>query len=218
MRNTQWIAIVTAAAATVCAAPRGEAQDTQMSFFVTSAGPGKGADLGGLDGADKHCQTLAEAAGSAGKTWRAYLSIQGDGAVNARDRIGSGPWHNAKGEQIAKDLAELHNGNSLNKQTALSEKGEVINGRGDKPNMHDVLTGSQADGTAFAAGEDRTCGNWTMSGAEGAAIVGHHDRTGLDDSAPAKSWNSSHSTRGGCSQEALQGTGGNGLFYCFAAQ
>ncbi len=193
------------------------AQDTKMGFFVTSAGPGKGADLGGLEGADKHCQTLAEAAGSTGQTWRAYLSTQGDVAVNAKDRIGAGPWANAKGEVIAKDVAELHNGNNLNKNTALSEKGELVNGRGDKPNMHDILTGSQADGTAFAAGEDRTCGNWTLSGAEGAVMVGHHDRTGLDDSPPAKSWNTSHSSRGGCSQDALKGTGGNGLFYCFAA-
>ena len=193
------------------------AQDTKMGFFVTSAGPGKGADLGGLEGADKHCQTLAEAAGSTGQTWRAYLSTQGDGAVNAKDRIGAGPWANAKGEVIAKDVAELHNGNNLNKNTALSEKGELVNGRGDKPNMHDILTGSQADGTAFAAGEDRTCGNWTLSGAEGAVMVGHHDRTGLDDSPPAKSWNTSHPSRGGCSQDALKGTGGNGLFYCFAA-
>ena len=192
------------------------AQDTKMGFFVTSAGPGKGADLGGLDGADKHCQTLAEAAGSTGQTWRAYLSTQGDGAVNAKDRIGAGPWANAKGEVIAKDVAELHNGNNLNKNTALSEKGELVNGRGDKPNMHDILTGSQADGTAFAAGEDRTCGNWTLSGAEGTVMVGHHDRMGLDDSPPAKSWNTSHPSRGGCSQDALKGTGGNGLFYCFA--
>ena len=190
------------------------AQDTKMGFFVTSAGPGKGADLGGLDGADKHCQTLAEAAGSTGQTWRAYLSTQGDSAVNAKDRIGAGPW--AKGEVIAKDVAELHNGNNLNKNTALSEKGELVNGRGDKPNMHDILTGSQADGTAFAAGEDRTCGNWTLSGAEGTVMVGHHDRMGLDDSPPAKSWNTSHPSRGGCSQDALKGTGGNGLFYCFA--
>ena len=195
-----------------------QAQDGSMSFFVTSAGPGKGADLGGLEGADKHCQQLAEAAGSTGKTWRAYLSTQGDGAVNARDRIGIGPWSNAKGELVSKDVGELHNGNMLTKQTALNEKGEVVNGRGDKPNVHDILTGSQPDGTAFTAGDDKTCANWTLSGAEGAAIVGHHDRTGLDDSAPAKSWNSSHSTRGGCSQEALKGTGGNGLFYCFATE
>lgn len=193
------------------------AQEAKMGFFITSAGPGKGADLGGLEGADRHCQTLAEAAGSTGQTWRAYLSTQGDGAVNARDRIGAGPWANAKGDVIAKDLAELHNGNNLNKATALNEKGEQVNGRGDKPNMHDILTGAQADGTAFAAGEDRTCGNWTLSGAEGAVMLGHHDRMGLDDSGPAKSWNTSHPSRGGCSLDALKGTGGNGLFYCFAA-
>ncbi len=216
MRNLQLLAILAPAAALALIAPPASAQQAKMSFFVTSAGPGTGADLGGLEGADKHCQTLAEAVGSAGQTWRAYLSTQGDGAVNARDRIGAGPWHNAKGDMIAKDVAELHNGNNLNKNTALNEKGELVNGRGDKPNMHDILTGSQPDGMAFAAGEDRTCGNWTMGGAEGAAIVGHHDRTGLDDSAPAKSWNSSHSSRGGCSLDALKGTGGNGLFYCFA--
>lgn len=194
-----------------------QAQDANMSFFITSVGSGKGADLGGLEGADKHCQTLAEAAGSKGKTWRAYLSTQGEGAVNARDRIGKGPWVNAKGETVAKDVEDLHAGNTIGKTTALTEKGEVVKGRGDKPNMHDILTGSQADGTAFAPGEDRTCGNWTKSGAEGAAFVGHHDRIGLNDSAPMKSWNASHPSRGGCSQEALRGTGGDGLFYCFAA-
>ena len=150
-------------ALTFLLAPSALAQDMKMGFFVTSVGSGKGADLGGLDGADKHCQTLAEAAGSTGQTWRAYLSTQGDGAVNARDRIGAGPWANAKGEVIAKDVAELHGANNLTKATALSEKGEVVNGRGDTPNMHDILTGTQADGTAFAVGEDRTCGNWTLS-------------------------------------------------------
>jgi hypothetical protein len=217
MTNLQLLAILAPVAALASIAPPANAQQAKMSFFVTSAGPGKGADVGGLEGADKHCQTLAEAEGSAGQTWRAYLSTQGDGAVNARDRIRAGPWHNAKGDMIAKDVAELHNGNNLNKNTALNEKGEMVNGRGDKPNMHDILTGTQPDGMAFAAGEDRTCGNWTMSGAEGTAIVGHHDRTGLDQSAPAKSWNSSHASRGGCSLEALKGTGGNGFFYCFAA-
>ncbi len=216
MRNSQGLVILASVAAMAFMATPANAQQAKMSFFVTSAGPGTGADLGGLEGADKHCQTLAEAVGSAGQTWRAYLSTQGDGAVNARDRIGAGPWHNAKGDMIAKDVAELHNGNNLNKNSALNEKGETVNGRGDKPNMHDILTGSQPDGMAFAAGEDRTCGNWTMGGAEGTAIVGHHDRTGLDDSAPAKSWNSSHASRGGCSLDALKGTGGNGLFYCFA--
>jgi hypothetical protein len=196
-----------------------QAQQGNMSFFVTGAGPGKGADLGGLDGADKHCQSLAAAAGAGGKTWRAYLSTQGPGAVNARDRIGKGPWANAKGVVIAKDVAELHGASNLTKQTALTEKGTVVNGRGDTPNTHDVLTGSQPDGTAFPAGEDRTCGNWTKSGA-GAAMVGHSDRTGLDESAPAKSWNSSHPSRGpggGCSQDDLKSTGGAGLLYCFAA-
>jgi hypothetical protein len=195
-------------------------QAGEMSFFVTSVGSGKGADLGGLEGADRHCQELATAAGAGSRTWRAYLATQAAGgqpAAHARDRIGSGPWHNAKGVEIAADLAALHGTNKLDKSTALTEKGEPVNGRGDRPNMHDILTGTQPDGTAFAGADDRTCGNWTMSGAEGAAMVGHHDRMGLDDSAAAKSWNSSHPSRGGCSQAALQGTGGNGLFYCFAA-
>jgi hypothetical protein len=190
-----------------------------MSFFVSSAGSGKGADLGGLEGADRICRTLAEAAGAGGRTWRAYLSTQGPGAVNARDRIGAGPWVNAKGVVVAKDPAELHGANNLTKQTALTEKGEVVNGRGDKPNMHDILTGSQPDGTGFGADADRTCANWT-SGGKGAAMVGHSDRTGPDESAPAKSWNSSHPSRGpggGCTQDDLKSTGGNGLLYCFAA-
>jgi hypothetical protein len=196
------------------------AQQSDMTFFITSAGPGNGADLGGLEGADRHCQQLAEAAGAGGRTWRAYLSAQASGgapAVNARDRIGEGPWQNAEGVVIAGDLEELHDGNNLNKETALTERGELVNGRGDSPNRHDILTGSQPDGTAFAGGEDRTCGNWTLSGAEGAAMVGHHDRQGLRDDAPSRSWNSSHPSRGGCGQEALRGTGGDGLFYCFAA-
>jgi hypothetical protein len=190
-----------------------------MSFFVGSNGSGKGGDLGGLEGADRICRTLAEAAGAGGKTWRAYLSTQGPGAVNARDRIGSGPWTNAKGVGIAKDLAELHGMNNLTKQTALTEKGEVVNGRGDTPNTHDILTGSKPDGTAFGDDADRTCANWTSSG-KGAAMVGHSDRTGLDESAPAKSWNSSHPSRGpggGCTQDDLKSTGGKGLLYCFAA-
>ena len=192
----------------------------EMTFFLTSVGPGNGADLGGLTGADGYCQQLAEATGAGERTWRAYLSAQASGgepAVNARDRIGQGPWQNAKGVVVAQDLTELHGDNNLNKDTALTEQGDVVNGRGDTPNRHDILTGSQPDGTAFAAGEDRTCGNWTMSGAEGAAMVGHHDRQGLRDDAASKSWNSSHPSRGGCSQEALRGTGGDGLFYCFAA-
>ena len=188
-----------------------------MTFFITSTGSGKGADYGGLAGADKHCQMLATAAGAGNHTWRAYLSTQGSDAVNARDRIGKGPWRNAKGVVIAHDLEELHGANNLTKETALTEMGEVVNGRGDTPNMHDMLTGSQPDGTAFAGAEDRTCGNWTKGGAEGAAMLGHHDRRGLSDDPPAKSWNSSHPSRGGCSQEALRGTGGAGLFYCFAA-
>ena len=188
------------------------AQDTSMSFFVTSANPGKGGDLGGLQGADAYCDTLAKAAGSTGKSWKAYLSTD---AENAKDRIGTGPWYKDKGAKIADDVASLHSdSNNLTKQTALNEKGEVINGRGDTPNRHDILTGSKADGTAAT----ETCGNWTMGGADGAAIVGHSDRTGLNDSAEAKSWNSSHATRGGCTVEAFKGTGGEGLFYCFAVK
>jgi hypothetical protein len=198
----------------------GQAQQAEMTFFVTSAGSGKGGDLGGLSGADQQCQLLAQAAGAGGKTWRAYLSTQGADGVSARDRIGRGPWQHAKGVVIAKDVAELHGNNSISKQTALTEKGEVVNGRGDTPNMHDILTGSQPDGAAFPAGEDRTCGNWTKSG-QGAAMVGHHDRQGLRDDDASKSWNSSHPSRGpdgGCSQSDLRSTGGNGLFYCFATK
>jgi len=195
----------------------GTAKD--MTFFITSVGSGEGADLGGIAGADKHCQALAQAAGAGDHTWHAYLSTQASGgqkAVNARDRIGRGPWQNAKGVVIARDLTELHNGNNINKQTALTEKGTVVNGRGDNPNMHDILTGSQPDGTAFAGNQDMTCGNWMKSGSEGAAMVGHHDRIGLRDDAPSKSWNSSHPSRG-CSQDALRSSGGAGLFYCLAA-
>jgi hypothetical protein len=194
-----------------------------MTFFVTSVGAGNGADLGGLAGADRHCATLAAAAGSsANTTWRAYLSTQareGAPAVNARDRIGKGPWHNAKGELIARDVEQLHGAtNNLTKQNALTEKGELVSGRGDKPNRHDILTGSRADGTAFSQYDtDMTCGNWTRSGTEGVAMVGHHDRAGPNSDPWATSWNSSHQSRGGCSQEALRGTGGDGLLYCFAA-
>jgi len=196
-----------------------QAQQSNMTFFLTSAGPGKGGDLGGVEGADRHCQALAQAAGAGSHTWHAYLSTQGANAVNARDRIGRGPWRNAKGDVVAQSIDDLHSANNkINKQTALSEKGEPINGRTETPNRHDVLTGSQPDGRAFAAGDDRTCGNWTKSG-QGSAMVGHHDRQGLRDDDASKSWNSSHLSRGtggGCSQEALRSTGGNGLFYCFA--
>jgi hypothetical protein len=199
----------------------GSAQQATMTFFVTSTGSGNGADVGGLAGADQRCQQLAQTAGAGGHTWHAYMSTQaanGQPAVNARDRIGKGPWTNAKGVVVAKDLAELHGQNNLTKQTSLSEKGDVINGRGDTPNRHDAMTGSQPDGTAFAAGEDRTCGNWTSS-TKGAAMLGHIDRQGLRDDDASKSWNSSHPSRGpdgGCSQNDLKSTGGDGLFYCFA--
>jgi hypothetical protein len=213
----------TALVVALLVAPSAQAQSADMTFFVTSNGPGKGADLGGLDGADAQCQKLAQAGGAAAKTWRAYLSTQaadGKPAVNAKDRIGKGPWQNAKGVVIAKDVADLHGAaNNLTKQTALSEKGEVINGRGDTPNRHDILTGSQADGTAFAAGDDKTCKNWTSS-TQGAAMLGHADRQGLRDDEPSRSWNSSHPSRGpdgGCSQADLKTTGGDGLLYCFAA-
>jgi hypothetical protein len=199
-------------------AAAGQSSSSNMSFFVTSAGSGKGADLGGLTGTDQICQMRAQAVGTAGKTWHAYLSTQGPDAVNARDRIGSGPWVNAHGVVIAKDVAELHGQNNINKETALNENGEKVNGRGDTPNMHDMLTGSQPDGTAFPAGADRTCGNWTKSGA-GSAMLGHHDRQGLGTDEASRSWNSSHLSRGpdgGCSQNDLRSTGGNGFFYCFA--
>ena len=216
------IATCAALALVACADMMGSSSGP-MTFFITSAGSGNGADLGGLAGADKHCQSLAQAAGAGGKTWRAYLSTQGkDGAptVNARDRIGSGPWYNAKGERIARNVEDLHSAsNNVKKETALNEKGQVVAGRGDKPaNRHDILTGSRTDGTAFAGGDpDMTCGNWTRSGAEGVAVVGHHDRAGPSNDPWATSWNSSHQSRGGCSQKALQGTGGDGLVYCFAA-
>jgi len=212
--------VLLAACAGSMMAPAGSsASNTGMSFFVTSTGSGKGADLGGLAGADRLCTSLATAAGAGNRTWRAYLSTTpaagSERAVNARDRIGTGPWRNAKGVVIANNVSELHGTNNLNKQTALTEKGDVVNGRGDTPNMHDILTGSQPDGTAIAGSVDTTCGNWTKSG-EGAAMVGHSDRTGLDESAPAKSWNSSHQSRG-CSYDALKSTGGDARLYCFAA-
>ena len=211
------------AAISALAGAPARAQSADTSFFLTSNGIGNGGNLGGLAGADNHCQTLAQAAGfGAPKTWHAYLSTQtadGQPAVNAKDRIGKGPWKNAKGVVVAKDVADLHGtGNNLTKQTALSEKGEVINGVGDTPTRHDVLTGSQADGTAFAAGDDRTCKNWTSS-TQGSAMVGHSDRKGLRDDDASKSWNMSHPSRGpdgGCSQADLKSTGGDGLLYCFA--
>lgn len=196
-----------------------QAQGNTLSFFVTSAGLGKGGDLGGLGGADQHCQTLAAAVGAGSKTWRAYLSTQGASAINARDRIGVGPWMNSKGTVVAKSVDDLHSAtNNLSKQTALTEKGDVVKGSGDTPNTHDILTGSSPEGRAIPGDADMTCKNWTSSTA-GAAMVGHSDRTGLDASAPAKSWNSSHASRGpggGCSQDDLKSTGGAGLYYCFA--
>ena len=228
MPQTKCLAIIASVAAMMLVASTGRAQQPppqapNMTFFVTSAGFGKGADLGGLEGADRQCQTLAQAAGAGGKTWRAYLSTQavdGATAVNARDRIGAGPWQNFKGEVIAKGVDELHGDqNKLSMETALTERGTMVAGRGYTPNYHDVLTGSQPDGRAFPPNDDRTCRNWSSS-TTGAAMVGHHDRKGVRDDAESKSWNSSHPSRGpdgGCSQNDLRSTGGNGLFYCFAA-
>jgi hypothetical protein len=215
--------IAVAALAAGCSIDDMKAADAKskspMTFFITSLPSGKGADFGGLAGADAHCRKLAEAAGAGGRTWRAYLSASPTATtppVNARDRIGTGPWQNAKGVVVAKSVADLHSdANNLNKQTALTEKGEVVNGRGDNPNKHDILTGSQRDGTAFTGAEDRTCGNWTKSG-EGAAMVGHHDRTGINPDPVANvSWNSSHPSAG-CSDPLLAKTGSAGLLYCFA--
>ncbi len=193
-------------------------QKTQMSFFITSAGSGRGADLGGVAGADKHCQQLAQAAGAGGRTWQAYLSTSGAAgqkAVNARDRIGSGPWYNAKGVMVASNLAELHSeASKVGKEGSLNEKGEVVNGRGDTPNRHDILTGSQQDGTTMTGDQPLSCQDWTSSN-EGAAQVGHHDRQG--GGANPNSWNSAHASKG-CSQEILRSTGGDGLFYCFAVK
>ncbi len=194
-------------------------QKPTMGFFVTSSNPGNGGNFGGLQGADRHCQALATAAGAGSRTWRAYLSQQevpGQAGINARDRIGKGPWMNAKGVMIAKDVAQLHGNNNINKATALTESGAVVNGRGDTPNRHDILTGSQPDGSFIAGNVNTTCGNWTQNSADGSAMAGHHDKTGLDESVPAKSWNSSHQTRG-CTNAAFKTTGGDGLLYCFAA-
>lgn len=197
-----------------------KAQQADMSFFVTSAGSGKGADLGGLEGADAHCAALAKAAGATKASWKAYLSTtapQGEAGFNARDRIGAGPWQNAKGVVVAKDVSDLHSeASNVTKETALTEKGDTVMGRGDATNMHDILTGSDPQGMYSTAGGDTTCKNWTSS-ADGSAIVGHHDRMGLKDTRHMKAWNSSHGSAG-CSQEALVKTGGAGLFYCFAAE
>lgn len=209
-----------ALATLACAAPAAtaHAQSADMSFFVTSANPGKGGDLGGLEGADAYCATLAKAAGATKTNWHAYLSTtgqQGEAGINARDRIGPGPWQNVKGTVIATSVAELHSDkNNLNKETALTEKGEVVKGRGDEPNSHDILTGSDPDGNYSTAGGDTTCKNWTSS-TDGSAIVGHHDRMGLKPTRHMMSWNSSHGSAG-CSNEAFVKTGGAGKFYCFA--
>ncbi len=215
-------AIMGITAGTLAAALAGCAgmASTSPSFFVTSSNPGNGANFGGITGADAHCQALAQAAGHGGRTWHAYLSTQavgGTAAINARERIGYGPWLNVKGTVIAFNLDELHYNNNLTKQTALTEKATVVKGRGDTPNEHDILTGTQPDGTAFPPGDDKTCGNWTKGGAEGSAIVGHVDRTGLDSSPPSLSWNSSHATRG-CAVPQLNTTGGAGYLYCFAVK
>jgi len=205
--------------AAIAAATPAYAQQAGMTFFVTSVGKGDGANLGGLDGADAHCAALAKAAGATKTSWRAYLSTTapgGEAGVNARDRIGKGPWQNAKGVVIAKSVDELHSpASGVTKQTALTEKGEPVSGRGDAVNMHDILTGSDPSGQFSTAGGDTTCGNWAKNG-DGSAIVGHHDRIGLKETRHMMSWNSSHGTRG-CSQDALKSTGGAGLFYCFAA-
>jgi len=219
MTRSQVVWFVAGMLCTMAAAERAWSQSSQMTFFVTSVGSGKGADYGGLAGADRHCQELASAAGAGNHTWHAYLSTTADGAspaVDARDRIGKGPWRNAKGVVIANSVAELHGANNLTKETALTEKGDVVNGIGDTPNRHDILTGSKPDGTLLATGSDTTCGNWTRSG-EGGAQLGHSDRRGLRDDAASHSWNSSHLSRG-CSDELLRTTGSAGLLYCFAVQ
>ncbi len=215
-----FLAISAAILCAIALAPEGIAQDEPLGFFVTSVGPGNGGDLGALEGADAHCQALAQAVGAGDRTWRAYLSTQASGgqpAVNARDRIGEGPWSNAAGLQIAADVDDLHYNNAnINYEHALNERGEKVNSgaSGDTPNTHDILTGTQIDGTAFDPGEDRTCNNWTSS-AEGSAMVGHHDRFTFQ--TPGSPWNQSHASRS-CSQEDLVATGGAGLFYCFAAE
>lgn len=214
MRKTRAIVPVALFAAALLAVA--QTAPDKMTYFITSVGSGDGANLGGLAGADQHCQNLAKAVGAGKRTWRAYLSAaaaDGKPAVNARDRIGKGPWYNAKGVVVAKDVNDLHSEtNNLTKQTSISEKGDVLNGRGDTPNQHDILTGSQADGTVASGTADTTCKNWTSNG-DGSATVGHHDRVG---GGPAPtSWNSSHPSKG-CGQANLVATGGAGRFYCFA--
>lgn len=227
MRKRLHWALVMGSLSLMLSAPTSAEEDRadNMTFFVTSVGLGKGGNLGGIDGADKHCQSLAEAAGAGKLTWHAYLSAQAKDfkelAVNARDRIGAGPWHNAKGAVIAKNVEELHSSrNNINKVTALDEKGRPVNGRGDNPNKHDILTGSRVDGSAFAPAppfHDMTCGNWTLEADDGSAMIGHHDRIGPNDSLWATSWNSAHPTRG-CSPKGVQSTGGDALLYCFAVK
>jgi hypothetical protein len=218
------VTVLSAAFETETQAQQPPPQSPNMTFFVTSIGPGKGGDLGGIEGADRYCQELAQRAGAGNQTWRAYLSTQaadGKAAIDARDRIGRGPWQNFKGEVVAQNVDDLHSDNNkLGMQTSLTERGTIIPGVGYAPNRHDVLTGSQADGRAFPAGEDRTCHNWTSS-TQGSAMLGHIDRRGLRDDVASHSWNTSHPSRGpdgGCSQTDLRSTGGDGLFYCFAAQ
>lgn len=221
MKKTTHLIAIAVTATTALLAHADTPPSGPMGFFITSAGAGNGADLGGLAGADAHCQKLATAAGAGARTWRAYLSTGWTSTtpvVNARDRIGKGPWFNAKGALIASNVDQLHGANNLTKATALDEKGELVKGRGDTPNMHDILTGSRVDGTAFSSNPgmpDMTCGEWKKSG-DGSAMTGHHDRIGLAADAWSTSWNSSHNTVG-CSQQALAKTGGAGLFYCFAA-
>jgi hypothetical protein len=228
--TARWTLALAASTLTLLGCAGGPAQREggaeQMSFFITSVNPGKGGDLGGLEGADRHCQALAKAAGAGNRTWRAYLSTQGKelgdtGVIHARDRIGAGPWYNAKGVRIARNLRDLHSTrNNVTKETALDERGQLVNGRTDKPNRHDILTGSRPDGTAMAPSGrfgDMTCGNWTNGGTSGAAMLGHHDRAGPTADAWALSWNSSHPSIG-CNLDLLSKTGGAGLLYCFAAK
>ena len=223
MKHWSWLIVACVGFGAVVAAGQQRAPDSRemggkksvTTFFVTSKGTGRGGDLGGIAGADAHCQALANAEGSGDHAWRAYLSTPanaGRPAVNARDRIGKGPWYNSEGTLVAANLDELHRSNKFNKQLAVTERLDQVNGVGDTPNVHDILTGSRPDGTAFPAGDDLTCGGWTSSGS-GRAQVGHHDRRGQGDA--VTSWNSAHASRG-CGQQDLASTGGAGLFYCFA--